>query len=173
MVAPWSPTCIERRHIKRSVWDRRMCRKASRRLWKSARLISFVHRSRRRPTANETDQQGSDRARDVAAGRDLRSFRGPMLGPRADYPSVGNFEQRCRSHATADTHRDHPVASAAATSLQQQMPRHTHAGHAVRMTDRNCSAIDVKPFIWKSKLSGTVKHLASEGLVELPKVDVF
>src|SRR5437667_2427066 len=86
--------------------------------------------------------------------------------------SGGDFEESCRAHAAADAHRHHDVSRPAAFTLDERVADQAAAGHAVRMADRNCAAIDVEPAVGNAEAVATVDHLHSERFVQLPEADV-
>src|SRR5207237_4323718 len=87
-------------------------------------------------------------------------------------PPSGDLEQPCRTHAAADAHRADDVFRAASFALDQRVPDHARAGHAIRMADRDRAAIDVELVVRDAEPVAAVKHLHREGLVQLPEIDV-
>src|SRR2546423_9379231 len=82
------------------------------------------------------------------------------------------FKQTGRPHAAADAHGDDGLAGAAPAALDQDMAGHARAAHAIRVADRDGAAVHVEPFARQAEAIGAVEHLAGEGLVELPQVDI-
>src|SRR3978361_151868 len=56
----------------------------------------------------------------------------------------GDLEQAGRTHAAADAHGDHDELRSAALALDQCVPGHPGARHAIRMADRDRAAVDVQ-----------------------------
>src|SRR5258705_2604156 len=84
-----------------------------------------------------------------------------------------DLEQASRALAAADAHGDDGVFDAAPFALDQRVPGHACARHAVGVTDGDRSAIDVEAIHWDAEPVAAVDDLAGEGLVQLPQADVL
>src|SRR6266566_4453642 len=76
---------------------------------------------------------------------------GTMRAPLGGAPRSGiratrsrDFEQAGRAHAAADAHRDDDVLRAAALAFDQRVAGEARARDAVRMADRDRTAVDVE-----------------------------
>src|SRR5665213_1416385 len=83
-----------------------------------------------------------------------------------------HLEQPGRTHPAADAHRDDNKFGAAPLALDEGMPDHARARHAVRMADRDRSAIDVEPVVRDAEPVAAIEHLAGERLVQFPQINV-
>ena len=83
-----------------------------------------------------------------------------------------HLEQARGAHAAADAHRHHNVAHAAPLALDQGVPDHACAGHAVRMADRDRTAVDVEALVGDAEPVAAIEHLHRERLVQFPQTDV-
>src|SRR4051794_28654154 len=82
------------------------------------------------------------------------------------------FEQSRGAHAAADAHRHHRELRAAPLAFDERVPGKPRPGHAVRMADRDRTAIHVEPVVGNAELVAAVDDLDRERLVELPQVDI-
>src|SRR5258707_11747337 len=83
------------------------------------------------------------------------------------------LEQPRRAHAAADAHGHDRASGAAAPSFDQDMTGHARTAHAERMADRDRSAVDIETFLWDAEPIAAIEHLAGEGFVKLPQIDVI
>src|SRR5690606_37954281 len=72
----------------------------------------------------------------------------------------------------ADAHGDDHVFHAAALPLDQGVPDHAGARHAIGMADGDRAAVDVQALIGNAELVAAVDHLHGEGLIQLPEADI-
>jgi hypothetical protein len=79
-----------------------------------------------------------------------------------------HLEQSGGTHATTDAHGHHHVLDAAAPALDQRMTDQAAAGHAIRVTDRDLSAVYVQALVGNAELVAAIDHLHRKGLVQLP-----
>src|SRR3954464_4891523 len=84
-----------------------------------------------------------------------------------------HLEQACCSHAAADAHRHHNKPCLAAPAFDEDMADHAGTRHTVGVADGNRPAIDVELLRIDPEPVAAVQHLAGEGLVQLPQVDVL
>ena len=83
-----------------------------------------------------------------------------------------DLEQARGSHAAADAHRDHDVLLAAALAFDERVHHDARTAHAVRMTDRDRTAVDVQLLVRDAERVAAVDRLHRERLVEFPRTDV-
>src|SRR5271166_4677738 len=86
--------------------------------------------------------------------------------------SLRHLEQPSRALTTANAHRYHDEFCAPSLALDQRVPGHPRARHAIRMPDRDRAAIDVQPVRIDAEPVAAIDHLAGECLVQLPQSDV-
>src|SRR2546427_1322573 len=91
----------------------------------------------------------------------------------ARFSSVDNFEQSRGAHAAANTHCNNSILGVAPAALDQGMAGHSRAGHAVRMTDCDRSAIDIQLFRVDPELVAAIDHLHRKRLIQLPQIDII
>src|SRR5690625_5001627 len=80
-----------------------------------------------------------------------------------------NFEQSGSTHTATDTHGDDDVAHAAAFAFDQRVADHAGTRHAVGVTDRNRTAVDVELGRIDAETITAVDGLRCEGFVEFPQ----
>merc|ERR1711916_34976 len=76
------------------------------------------------------------------------------------------------THAAAYTHRNNNVLSTTTLTFDQRVACGTSTGHAVWVTHRNSTTVNVVDFWVDTQLVATVKHLTSKSFVQFPKADV-
>src|SRR5215831_8871468 len=86
---------------------------------------------------------------------------------------LGDLEQACRSHAAANAHGDDHVADTASLALDQGMSDHASPAHAVRVADRDGTAVHVQPLVGNPQPVAAVDYLTGKGLIQLPQIDIF
>src|SRR6202012_1438937 len=102
-----------------------------------------------------------------------RGSRPPCRPARTDRASPSaDLEQAGGALSAADTHGHAPPPGPAALALDARVSREPCAAHAVRMSDRDRSAVDVQAFIRNSQLVAAIDHLDGKCLVQFPQVDV-
>src|SRR6202040_3383769 len=112
-------------------------------------------------------------------GRPARSFPLPRFAGedrgRAGRPRSQRsiyFEQARCAHAAADAHGHDRALGAAAPSFDQGMAGHARTAHAKGVADGDRSAIDIETFLRDAEPVAAIEHLAGEGFVKLPQIDV-
>lgn len=83
-----------------------------------------------------------------------------------------HLEQPGSTHSPANAHRHNDIPSTAPLAFDQGMPGQPCSGHAIRMTDGNCPAIDVQGFVGNAQYILTVQHLDGKGLIQFPQPDI-
>src|SRR5690242_14010386 len=73
-----------------------------------------------------------------------------------------DLEQAGCTHTASDAHGHDAELCLAPATLDQEVSRHARAGHAVRMPDRNCAAVDVHLGRIDFQLVGAIEHLAGK-----------
>src|SRR3546814_2040314 len=73
-----------------------------------------------------------------------------------------HLEQAGGTLAAADAHGAYDIAGAAALALDQRVPDHAGARHAVGVADRDRAAVDVQPVVRDAQAVAAVQHLHGE-----------